>query len=226
MTGPSVGLLAAAARPIRLRDDADHRVPGREQRVERRDGELRRAEEHDPQRRSGVYHLPARVSFRILRDDEIALDAAQTIDEQRAVEMIHLVLKRPRQQAGAFDLDAARRGDRALDDRARRPHDGGVESRHAQAALFFELHALALDELGIDDDDRARRVAAEREIDDEDPQRDADLRRRQPDARRGIHRLDHVVDEAIDLGRDGRRPGRAGRATAESPYLRIGIGAS
>ena len=32
-----------------------------------------------------------------------------------------------------------------------------------------------------------------------------DLRRRQPDARRGVHRLDHVVDQPLDLGRDDRR---------------------
>ena len=42
-------------------------------------------------------------------------------------------------------------------------------------------------------------IAAGRDVRDEDPQRHADLRRRQPDARRGVHRLDHVVDELLDV---------------------------
>ena len=72
---------------------------------------------------------------------------------------------------------------------------------HAQAALFLELHAVAFDELGVDHHDELGRVAAERQVDDENPQRDADLRRRQPDPRRRVHRLDHVVDETIDISR-------------------------
>ena len=44
---------------------ADDLMAGAEQRIERRQGELRRPEEDDAQRR--VYHLPARVSLRILR---------------------------------------------------------------------------------------------------------------------------------------------------------------
>ena len=38
-----------------------------------------------------------------LADDQVALDAAQPIDEQRAVEVIHLVLERAREQARALD---------------------------------------------------------------------------------------------------------------------------
>ena len=37
-------------------------------------------------------------------DDEIALDAAQPIDEERAIEMVHFVLERPRQQPLALLL--------------------------------------------------------------------------------------------------------------------------
>ena len=73
-------LLAAASRPVGLRDDADHGVRRRgEQRVQRRHGELRRAEEDDAKGRHGrhwgadvglrrgAHHLPARVSFWIFR---------------------------------------------------------------------------------------------------------------------------------------------------------------
>src|SRR5437667_1684333 len=39
-----------------------------------------------------------------LPDDEVALDAAEAVDEQRAVQMIHLVLKRAGEQPGGFVL--------------------------------------------------------------------------------------------------------------------------
>jgi hypothetical protein len=35
--------------------------------------------------------------------DQLAVEAAQPIDEERAVEVIHLVLERAREQAGALD---------------------------------------------------------------------------------------------------------------------------
>jgi hypothetical protein len=62
--------------------------------------------------------------------------------------------------------------------------------------------AFALDEVGVDEDEERLRIAPDRDIDDENPQRHPDLRRRQPDPRRGIHRFDHVVDEPLGVGRD------------------------
>ena len=58
------------------------------------------------------------------------------------------------------------------------------------------------DEFRIDEREQIRRVAADRDVGDENPQRHADLRCREADARRRIHRLDHVVDEPQDVGRD------------------------
>src|SRR5262249_52486716 len=84
-----------------------------------------------------------------LADDEIALEAAKAIDEQRPVEVIHLVLKRPREQPRSLVRLLVPVAIAALDDSMRGPHDGRVEPRHAQAAFFFELNAIALDELRI-----------------------------------------------------------------------------
>ncbi len=141
-------LLPSAARPIGLRDDADHRVRGRQQPVERRHRELRRAEEDDAQRASW---LPFAGARQLLDppDDQIALDAAQAIDEQRAVEVIHFVLKRAREETGAFALVLGAGAIESFHDRAFGPDDGGVEARNAEAAFFFELHAFAHDELGL-----------------------------------------------------------------------------
>ena len=103
LTGRDRRLVPASARPIRLRDDADDLVARGEQRVERGNGEVRRAEENDPQP-GGRYHLPARVSLRIFRTMMSRLMPAQAIDEQRAVEVIHLVLERAREQSRSLDL--------------------------------------------------------------------------------------------------------------------------
>ena len=58
-------LLTTAARAIGSRHDADDVMVRPQQRVERRHGEVRRAEEHEPQP-VNRHHLPARVSFLIL----------------------------------------------------------------------------------------------------------------------------------------------------------------
>src|SRR5262245_53992137 len=89
-----------------------------------------------------------------LPDDQILLQAAQTIDEQRAIEMIHLVLE----AAGEKPLRSHRLrfavAVESLDDGPRWPRDRRVEPRHAEAAFLFELHAVAFDELGIDEDEQ------------------------------------------------------------------------
>ena len=111
MTGASLVSLAAAARPVRLRDHADDAMARAEERVEGRHGECRRAEEDDAQR-TRRSPFPGARQLADPPDDQIALDAAQAIDEQRAVEMIHLVLEGAREQAGAFALLLADRSDR------------------------------------------------------------------------------------------------------------------
>src|SRR6186713_1465582 len=84
-----------------------------------------------------------------LPDDQVALDPAQPIDEDDAVEVIHFVLEGARQQARSFDrlLGAVTR--QSLEDRALGPDDGGVEAGRAEAAFLFELRAFAFDERGV-----------------------------------------------------------------------------
>ena len=65
-----------------------------------------------------------------------------------------------------------------------------------------------VDKRRIDHDDQILAVAADADVDDEDAQRDADLCRREADARRGVHRLDHVVDEALQVVVERRHVGR------------------
>src|SRR5262245_21124303 len=84
-----------------------------------------------------------------LPDDEVALDSAKPVDEQRAVEMIHFVLEGTGQQAGSLVAEVAPLAVERFHDHARRPDHGGVEARDAEASLLFELHPFALDELRV-----------------------------------------------------------------------------
>src|SRR5439155_21707935 len=77
--------------------------------------------------------------------------------------------------------------------------DGGVETGNTETALFFELHPFAHHELGVDHHDQPVWIVTERDVHDEDPQRHADLGRRKPDARRRVHRVNHVGDDTGDV---------------------------
>ena len=121
-----------------------------------------------------------------LPDDKVSLDAAQAINEQGAIEVIHLVLKRARQQPGAFVLLRLTVAVEALDDGAHRAHDRRVEARNAEAPFFFELDAVALDELRVDQHHQAVGIPSDRHVYDENTQRHPDLRRGQADAGGGV----------------------------------------
>ena len=193
----------------------------RQQAIERRHRELRRAEEDHAQRAAVLPFAGARQLLDPA-DDQIALDAAQAIDEQRAVEMIHLVLEGARQQSGAFALLLGAVAIEPFDDAAlgrttvalnpgtlRQPSSSScMPSRSTNSGLIITIRPV--------------RIAAERDVDDEDAQRHADLRRGQADPRRGVHRVDHVADQPIDVGRDARRPVAPASCSIWSPYLRIG----
>src|SRR5689334_130128 len=102
-----------------------------------------------------------------LSNDEFPLDPPQSIDEQRAVEMIHLVLKRARQQLAPLDGLFIARSIQPADNRSRGPDNGRIETGNAEASFFFDLHALPLDENRIDQDDEVGRATADGEVDHE-----------------------------------------------------------
>src|SRR5262245_50425086 len=86
--------------------------------------------------------------------DQVLLDPAEPIDEDRPVQVIHLVLKRACKELAAFDrlfrassIQAPHNGTRWTDDRR-------IEAGHAEAAFLFELHAVTLDEDRVDHDDQ------------------------------------------------------------------------
>ncbi len=71
--------------------------------------------------------------------------------------------------------------------------------RKTEAALLFVLLPLAKDDLGIDEHQFLRRILSLAQVDDGDALGHGNLRRGQPNTLRGIHGLEHVVDEFLQL---------------------------
>src|SRR5262249_23291659 len=69
----------------------------------------------------------------------------------------------------------------------------------AEAALRPDDVVLALEDLRVDEDAEIARLALFGDVDHEQLERHADLRRRETHARRRVHRLGHVVHELPDL---------------------------
>ena len=138
--------MTAAARAVGLCHYARDRVTGLGKGLQRRHCERRRTEVDD----SHVLPLPTALLLTDLSDDQIALDAAQMVEKELAVEMIDLVLESSRQQAGTLHHALSPRSIEGAHDGAGRSCDRRIESRYAETAFLFDLQALSEDELGID----------------------------------------------------------------------------
>jgi len=134
-----------------------------------------------------------------LSRDEVPLDAPQTVNEHDAVQVIHLMLERSCEKIVPFVRVFGPRRVKALDHGARWAENGRVESRNAQAALFFQLHAAALDEDRIDHHEEIRRICSDRDVHDEHAQRHAYLSSRKTYPWRRMHGFDHVIDKPAHL---------------------------
>ena len=154
--------------------------------------------------------------FLDLADDQILLQTSEAVDEDGALEVIHLVLEAAGQQSCCFDdllltiavspLTTARDGRASValkPGTLRQPSSSScMPSRSTNSGLMNVI--------------RIGGVAPDRDVGHENPQRHTDLRCRETDARRRIHRLDHVVDEAQDVGVISAT-GVAGRCSTSAP---------
>jgi hypothetical protein len=73
-----------------------------------------------------------------------------------------------------------------------------VDARHREAAFLARREPVAREDLGVDED--LAPVLVLRDVDDDEPEVPVDLRRREPDARGRIHRLEQVVDALFQRG--------------------------
>src|SRR6185437_4182556 len=129
-----------------------------------------------------------------LRERGAALHETQVIDEQPAVQMVDLVLQTPREQVVGVHLERFPVAILRPDDHAHRALDVSVNVGNRQAAFFAFLLAFGVDDLGIDHDERILV-----DVDHGQAFGASHLRRRETDALGGVHRLEHVVDQALEL---------------------------
>ena len=94
---------------------------------------------------------------------------------------------------------------------ARRPFDVLVDFRDRQAAFLVNGHFLrGPGDFRIDEDPRFRLAFFLGDIHGHDAFGDADLDRREPNSRRVVHGLKHVLDQLADFRRDLADRGRFG----------------
>ena len=124
----------------------------------------------------------------------------EVIDHQLAIEVIVFVLNRNRQEALGLQLEGLTVLVERPDGDALSSVDVFAYTREREAAFVECGFAFGSDDLGIDEDAQvARLVLAGGHIHDEKALRNAELRGGQTDARGRVHRLGHVVDQAVKL---------------------------
>src|SRR5215470_963365 len=140
------------------------------------------------------FHKFANLAFH-----QVTFQSADVTDVKLAIEMVSLMKEGAGQQflASLFikmsihvlgaNRDLAWSGDRL------------AELGNAQAAFILGMAAFGVNNLGIGKHQLGIRVFLESHIDNGETFRNADLRSRQPNAMRGIHRFEHVLDELLQL---------------------------
>ena len=143
------GTVAPAGGPIRLGDRRDHPVLP-VQRAEHGFGKGRGPEEDDAEAlhlrpsvpvAPGCPELPVAASHAAAQfaDDEVPLQHSEPIQEQAAVQVVHLVGESPRQEALALQLEGRTVETLAADPHPRRPPGDSGIPRNRQAPLFLRL---------------------------------------------------------------------------------------
>jgi len=119
-----------------------------------------------------------------------------------AVQVVDFVV-----EGAGHEISPLQRADLAVqihrfDHAAIRPPHPLRETGQAEAALLVRVGPAILQDPRVDEDVHFPRLLTDAEVDDGDLKPDAHLVGGQADTRGGVHRLDHVPDETLDVGCD------------------------
>src|SRR5437773_988655 len=137
----------------------------------------------------------------------LALEVREVVDEELALEMIHLVLDAHGKDVLEVALEEVAVAVLGAQPDLRRALDLVEDPRHRQAPLLGTRFALAREDLRVDD--REGLIALRGKVDDEEALVHVDLGGREPDAGRAVHGLEHVVDQRAEGGVEARHRLRA-----------------
>ena len=151
--------LPAARRARRLGVDAGDGVPRGDQRLERRHGEVGRSHEDEAHGRAGLGPRLLPLQLLHARGDHRALDRAQIVDEEPALQVVELVLHADGGAVGELRLVRGAVEPEPAHPHPRRAGHVLVDVRDREAALLAGDGLLrGPSELGVDEHHRLRRV--------------------------------------------------------------------
>src|SRR5262245_26677151 len=150
--------------------------------------------------------------------------AGDAIQDQHAIEVVHLVLDHPGSQPVGLDLELTPARVARAHSHARRALDLDVHAGQAQAPLFGELALLALPH--PDRVDEGRQLVLRVGPVDEHAVQHSELGRGQPDAERVVHQIAHALDlrlQRLIEALDGERAGAQHRVSQLAHLAQRGI---
>ena len=196
-------LLPAPARPIGLRDHGFDGEIGSES-SRRREGTANSGVPQKMMRRDMAssargYQVPAFCSLRIRRRIRSRFSMLRYWMNRMPLRWSISWQKARASRPSPFISYGLARGVLRAHGDVLRPRHIAAEARQGQAALFFPLLALGLDDLGIGQDHARFRILAHGDVDHRQAQPEPNLRRGQPHAVRRVHGSEHVVAQLGQL---------------------------
>src|SRR5580658_5769009 len=131
--------------------------------------------------------------------DQVALERADVADVELAVEVIGFMLEGAGQQIVADFLEDLSSQILGADGNHLGARHVFTEIRDTETAFALGVAALLVNDFGIDEDEFGVRILFEGDVNDGDAARDTDLRRGQAHAAGSIHRLEHVLDQLLQV---------------------------
>src|SRR6266545_6425970 len=135
---------------------------------------------------------------------QVAFQGADVADVELAIQMISFVQEGSGQQfLASLFVEVPIHVLRANGDLTR-TRDRFTKFRNTQAALILAVTPFRVNDLGVGKYQLSFGILLERHVNDREAFRDADLRSSQSHTVGGIHRLEHVLDEFLNLGIEDR----------------------
>src|SRR5271154_2649358 len=143
--------------------------------------------------------LPGFFQFADFPFDKVALQHAEMLNKQHAIEMIDLMAESPRQQSFAAHFEFLAGSILRAHRHILRSHHVAAEARNREAAFFLALLAFHMNDVRIRANQFGLGILAQRYVNHRQPQRNANLRRGESHARGRIHGLKHIGDQLLQL---------------------------
>ena len=138
----------------------------------------------------------------VLTPEDVARERLHPVEKELSVQVIDLVLQRTGLETARLDCLRLPGARQSLDDDLGRAPNVGGEVGNAQATLSCDLGSGRKHDAGVDEQylpGAGIALGVERDVNDDDANRLADLGSRQAyAARKAVHRLDEIVGDPFD----------------------------